>query len=139
SPHFGGDFNRGDTITLASMVDVSSCYTNAADALLTYVWTLSPAAGDSSIFPSLSSTTVQNPTFIVDQASRHYIAAVTSTDKWTHHNSPPASTNFVSTNCGNNQIQVAIGDTPGAKPMDAHSLIATPSTVDADGSMCPSR
>ncbi len=81
-----GDFNAGDTITLATPVDVSSCYTSRADAQLTYAWTLANAPDDTSNSPAplLFGPTTATPSFQVTVPGQHLLASATVTDKWGH-------------------------------------------------------
>jgi hypothetical protein len=78
-----GDLHVGDTATLATTVDVSACYTNAADAGLTYVWGLSLTSGPGSA-PTLSGATTATPSFTVSTPGQQLHATVGVRDKWGH-------------------------------------------------------
>src|SRR5207248_10736981 len=72
-----GDFNVGDTVTLATAVDVSACYSNPADDPVTYTWTLSPAPDDpsGSPAPSLSNPLSATPWCHVSVPGQRIVAS----------------------------------------------------------------
>ncbi len=128
-----GQFFRDDTATF-HVTPVSTCTTSPTYG---YFWTLTDPAGSVS---TLSSQTAAAPSFVADVASGTWTVSVYVRDV-VGNLSPTTTQAFTADSCGINPVSLQLTDTTTGSPLpfDPRTVLATASSNDDVGSVCPAR